>query len=87
MKMYSHTGQVKFCNEDSRYLPLSTMREATSGANLNNIHQKKRKKPEIQIQMSKLDKISGALWKITYVGIMFSESRNSMFRRTISQYI
>ena len=48
--LYSHARQVK-----------STKREPTSGENLN-IPQKK--KPKIQIQMSKLDKISGVLWRL-----------------------
>ena len=39
--------------------------EATSGENLNNTLQEKKKRPEIQIQMSKLDKISEFFWEIT----------------------
>ena len=37
-------------------------------------------------RLSKLHKISGALWKITKIGIMLVWERNSMFRRTIFRY-
>ena len=52
---------AKSSQKDSRYLPLCTKRRTTSCKNLSNILQKKKKKPEIQIEMSKLDKISEAL--------------------------
>ena len=45
------------------------------------------KEPEIQIQMSKLDKIHGASWEITYIGIMLLRERNSMFPRTNFRYL
>ena len=51
------------------------------------IHQTKKKKPQIQIQMSKLDKISGVIWEITFHGIMILQGRNSMFRWTIVKNI
>ena len=39
-------------------------------------------KREIELQMLKLDKISGVSWEIKYTGIMLLQWRNSMFRRT-----
>ena len=49
---------------------------ATSGKNLNNNLQKKKKKPEIQVQMLRPDKISGVLREITYIGIVLLQERN-----------
>ena len=43
--------------EDSRYPPLCTQREATSGKNLNEILVLRKKKPEIQVQMLKFDSV------------------------------
>ena len=53
----SQTGLAKSCKKDSRYPPLCTKRRATPGEHL----QKKNMKPEIQIQTSALDKISGVM--------------------------
>ena len=47
---------------------------------------RRKEKAKIQIQMLKLDKISGALWNITQIGIMLLQERNSLFRRTIFRY-
>ena len=61
MDLYSHAGRANSSKRDSRYLPLCAKRNATSGQNLNkHLQKKKKKKPEIQIQTSKFDKISGA---------------------------
>ena len=70
VKLYFHAGRSKSCKRDSRYLLLCKL-----------LLQKK--KPEIQIQMSELDKISVALWEIVNVGIMLLRERNSVLRRTI----
>ena len=51
--------------------------------NLSKILQKRKKKLEIQIQMSKLDKISEVSWEITCMGIMLLREQNSVFRRAI----
>ena len=83
---YFHVGRAKFCKKDRRHPPLCTKRPVTSGENLGKIVQKKRKNPEIQVKVLKLDKISGALWEIPFFGIMLLQERNSMFRRTIFGY-
>ena len=84
MNLYSHVGLAKSCKKDSRYPPLSTKRVATSG-NMFKTNSFEEKKPDIQIQMLKLDNITGVVLEITYIGIMFQE-RNSMFRKTIFRY-
>ena len=53
----------------------------TSGKNLKKHLQKKKEKPEIQVQIFQLDKISG---KITFFRMLLLLGRNSMFRLTIS---
>ena len=73
--------------KESRNPQLCTKRRAISGnnSNLKNKLQKKQEKPEIQIQLSKLDKISEAPWDMTYIGIMLLRERNSLFRRRFSE--
>ena len=41
------------------------------------------RKPEIQVQILKLDKISGVWWELTDIGIMLLQGRNSRFLKTI----
>ena len=59
---------------------------ATPRGNVRKNLRKKQKKSEIQMQKSKFDKISGALWENTYVGIMLHREQNSMFHKTIFRY-
>ena len=87
MKVYSRAGLAKSCKRNNRYLPLCAKLEAPSCENLSKILQKKKKKPEMQIQISKLNKISETLWEITCIGIMLLRERNCMFRRTIFRYL
>ena len=84
MELYSHARRTKSCKKDSHYPPLCTKLEAASGKKFQTNLQKE--KPEIQIQMLKLDKISGVLWAITCIGIMCLPEENSMYRRTILRY-
>ena len=72
MNLYSHTERAKYCKKDSRYPQLGTKREATSSNNFNTNLQKKMMKPEIEVQILKIDKISGELWEITNIGIVFA---------------
>ena len=61
MNLYSHVGRLKCWKKGSRD-PLScTKRGATSGNNLQK-HPQKKERREIQVQILKLDKISGELW-------------------------
>ena len=85
--LFLHVEQAKYCKKGSRYPPLSAKRRATSCNNFKNKLQRKKDMSEIQIQISKLDTISGALFEITWVGIMLLEGRNSVFRRTIFRYL
>ena len=50
MHFYSHTKRKKSCNEDSRYPPLRTTREGTSGNHLKNNLQKKWAKPDPDVE-------------------------------------
>ena len=61
MKVYSRTGLAKSCKRNNRHPPLCAKLEAPSCENLSKILQKKKKKPEMQIQISKLNKISETL--------------------------
>ena len=85
MNLYSHAGRPKFCKNDGHYPALCTTRGATPGNTFNKNLQKKKEKPKIQVQILKLDKISGVLWDVANIGIMLLQGRNSMFRRTIFQ--
>ena len=83
MNLYSHANREKSCKWTNRYPPLSTWLEATPRWNFRKFLLKKKKKPETQIQMAKHDKISGAFWEITYVGIMLLREQDSTLQRTI----
>ena len=61
MNVYSRGGRAKSCKWYNRYPPLCAKRVATTCENLSKNLQKKKKKPEMQIQMLKLNKISGTL--------------------------
>ena len=78
--MYSHAGRAICCMRTSRYLPLFTKRRATIRGNLSNSFLKKKRTPEIRMQMSKLDKISAALWEITHIGRMLLRGQNFILR-------
>ena len=64
LNLYSHTGRAKSCKKDSCYPTLCTDLETTSGKNFVIKFQKKKEKPEIQVQILKVDKISGVWWKM-----------------------
>ena len=78
---YSLNGRES-CSGVLYPLPLYTKREATSGENFKKHFQKKKEKPEIQVQILKLDKSTVVLREITCIGIMLLQGRNSMFRTT-----
>ena len=86
MNVYPNAGQAKSSKKDSRYPPLCEKPKTTSDENLSFL-QKQKKKPEIQIQMLKLDTILGVLRDITLVAVMLPQRRNSMFRKTILGYL
>ena len=64
MNVYSFVGKATYCKKDTRYPPLCTKLEATSGNHFNK-HLQKKEKREIQVQILKLDKMPGVLWEIT----------------------
>ena len=83
MNVYSHANREKSCKWTNRYPPLSTWLEATPRWNFRKFLQREKKKPEIQIQMAKFDKISGAFWEITKIRIMLLREQDSTLQRTI----
>ena len=83
MNLYSHANRERSCKWTNRYPPLSTWLEATPRWNFRKFLLRKKTKPETQIQMAKHDKISGAFWEITYVGIMLLREQDSTLQRTI----
>ena len=68
-----------------RYAYLQSGERLLSGISSRILQMKE--KLEIQIQMSKLDKIFGALWEITHSGIMLFVQQNFMFPTTIFRYL
>ena len=54
-----HVERAKYCKRGSRHPPLCTNREATQSNNFNKHLQKKKEKPEFQVQILKLDMV---LW-------------------------
>ena len=57
--LYSHAGRANYWKHSSRHPSLCTEREATLGNNLRKNLWQKKEKPEIQVQILKLDKFSG----------------------------
>ena len=69
--MCSHAGRAKSCKKDSRFEPFVYKAESDlRRESQHNSSKEKKRKPEIQIQVTKLGKISGAFSEITYIGIM-----------------
>ena len=84
---FPHAERAKSCKRNSRCPPLRSKREATPRRTLSKILQKKKKKPKIQIQMSKLDNVSGGFLEIIYVVIMLLRERTSVFHRTMFRHL
>ena len=59
---YFHAGRAHYRKMDSRFPSPCTQLEATSGKNCKKNFQKK-EKPENQVWIMKLDKISGEVWE------------------------
>ena len=70
MNFNFHVERAKHCKKDSRYPPLVTKRWATSSKKCKKNLQKKKEKPEIQVLILKLEKISGVVWEMAFFGKM-----------------
>ena len=77
MNLYSHAAVIHRCEQHGERL------EARIFTTL----EKKNKKPEVQVQMLKLDNISEVFVGITYYRVMLLRERNNLFRWTVFPYL
>ena len=80
---YSHAGRARSCMKDGRYPTALHKAEGDLRQNYQHTSSEGKKKPEVQVQMLKLDTTSGTLWEMAFVGIMLLQELNAMVQRTI----